>query len=377
MMNESQQPRLNEESLDDDLSQQTYDLLATLAPAAGEAPQPSMAFAKLQAKLKTQRYREVASLSPLPVQEGQVLTQSGKRRPRARWIMAAVAAGLALLLILPNANVLAQQFFSLFRVQQFQPVTINPQQVNRNLVLDLANFGDTQLQSDSSIAYPANPTKAEVEQYTHFSFLLPKKLPDGVGNTVHFSIIREEHATFVFNMTKARAYLKKIGDDAIAIPAQLENATYSITLSPGAIANYTNGCPAADTRGTDATKSGTAQCNAGSQFSLVEIPSPTIDSTGKASINDLRNFLLSLPHLPAPVRELLSHVNVQNGTVPVPMPPQANSQGVTVQGAQGVLLNDQSLGESVLLWQTHNMVYVITAHNNSRTQLLDAANSLG
>lgn len=376
MMNESQQPRLNEESLDADLSQQTYDLLTTLAPAPGEEPQPSVAFAKLQAKLKTQRYREIASLSPLPVQEGQVLTQSGKRRPRTRWIMAAVAAGLALLLILPNANVLAQQFFSLFRVQQFQPVTINPQQFNRNLVLDLANFGDTQLQSDSSIAYPANPTKAEVEQYTHFSFLLPKKLPDGVGNTVHFSIIREEHATFVFNMTKARVYLKKISDDAIAIPAQLENATYTITLSPGAIANYTN-CPTGDAQRAAAAKSNTAQCNAGSQFSLVEIPSPTIDSTGKASINDLRDFMLSLPHLPTPVRELLSHVNVQNGTVPVPMPPQADSQTVTVQGAQGVLLSDQSLGESVLLWQTHNMVYVITAHSGNRTQLLDAANSLG
>ncbi len=376
MMNESQQPKLNEENLEVDLSQETYDLFATLAPAPDEVPQSSVAFAKLQTKLKTQRYREVASLSPLPVQEGQVFTQSGKRRSRSRWIMAAVAAALALLLILPNANVLAQQFFSLFRVQQFQPVTINPQQINRNLILDLANFGDMQIQSDNSITYPRNPTKAEVEQYTHFSFLLPKRLPDGVGNTVHFSIIREEQATFVFNMTKARAYLKKIGDDAIAIPAQLENATYTITLSPGAIANYTNNCLTGDTQGADAAKSDTAQCNASSQFSLIEIPAPTIDSTGKASINDLRNFMLSLPHLPTPVRDLLAHVDVQSGTVPVPMPPQADSQSVTVQGAQGVLLSDQSLAESILLWQTHNMVYVISAHNCNRTQLLDAANSL-
>lgn len=375
MMNESQQSKLNKEDLDADLSQETYDLLTTLAPAPEEAPQPSVALAKLQAKLQKERYREVASPSPLPVQEGRRLTQSGEHRSRSRWIMAAVAAGLALLLILPNANVLAQQFFSLFRVQQFQPVTINPQQVNRNLILDLANFGDTQLQSDSSITYPRNPTRAEVEQYTHFSFLLPKKLPDGVGNTVHFSIIREEHATFVFNTTKARAYLEKIGDGAIAIPAQLENATYTITLSPGAIANYTN-CPTGDTQGTDTAKSDAAQCTAGSQFSLVEIPSPTIDSTGKASINDLRDFMLSLPHLPTPVRELLSHVNVQNGTVPVPMPPQADSQSVAVQGTQGVLLSDKSLGESILLWQTHDMVYVISAHNGNRTQLLDAANSL-
>lgn len=374
MMNESQQPKLNEENLDADLSQETRDLLTTLAPE--EVPEPSVAFAKFQAKLKTQRYHEVASLSPLPVQEGPMVTRSGKRWSRSRWIMAAVAAGLALLLILPNANVLAQQFFSLFRVQQFQPVTINPQQVNRNLILDLANFGDTQIQSDSSIAYPRNPTKAEVEQYTHFPFLLPKKLPDGVGNTVHFSIIREEHATFVFNTTKARAYLEKIGDSTMAIPAQLEDAAYAITLSPGAIANYTN-CPTGDAQSADAAKSDAAQCNAGSQFSLVEIPAPTIDSTGKASINDLRDFMLSLPHLPTPVRELLSHVDVQNGTVPVPMPPQADSQSVTVQGAQGVLMSDKSLGESILLWQTHNIVYVISAHNGNRTQLLDAANSLG
>jgi hypothetical protein len=110
---------------------------------------------------------------------------------------------------------------------------------------------------------------------------------------------------------------------------------------------------------------------------LVEIPAPTIDSTGKASINDLRDFMLSLPHLPVPIRELLSHVDVQSGTVPVPMPPQADSQHVTVRGAQGVLMSDQSLGESILRWQTHNMVYVITAHDSNRAQLLAAANSLG
>lgn len=380
-MNESQQHKRNDESLDADLSQETYDLLAMLEPAPAEAPQPSVAFARLQTKLKMESDRKIASLSPLPVQEGQRFIQSGKRRLRPRWMMAAVAASLALLLILPNANVLAQQFLSLFRVQQFQPVTINPQQLNSSLIQDLASFGDTQIQFDRGVASPRNPTKAEVEQYTHFPFLLPERLPDGVGNVVHFSIVNGGHATFVFNMAKARAYLKKIGDDSIAIPAQLANASYAITLSPGAIANYTNNCSTGDThKGADSAKttgsSSAAQCNAGNHFTLLEIPAPTIDGTGKASINDLRNFMLSLPHLPAPIHELLLHVDVQSGTVPVPLPPQANSRNVTVQGASGILMSDHSVSESILLWQTHNMVYVISAHTGNSAQLLDAANSL-
>ena len=406
-MNESPQHKQNDQSLNerflvnlhsneqtpeddsyqvDTMSQETYDLLATLDAAPDATTRPSVAFAALQTKLKAEQHPKITSLSPLPVQEGQPFIKSRKRRPRTRWILAAVAAVLAALLILPNASVLADQFLSLFRVQQFQPVTVDPQQLSRNLLTDLQSFGSIQIQNDNSAAPLSNPTQAQVEQYTHFPFLLPKNLPTGVGNNIHFFIVSGGHATFVFNATTAQAYMKQIGDGNIPIPAQLVGASYTITISPGAVADYTNGCPNGNgivrqiVNGASSAKTNSSsdvkQCTPSKQFVVAEIPTPTINGVGKASLSDLRDFMLSLPHLSAPIHTLLQHVDLQAGTVPVPMPPQANAQNVTVQGASGVLMFDQSLHEGVLLWQAHNRIYLLTANVSDGSQLLTVANSL-
>ncbi len=353
-----------------------YALFSTLDAAPVTASQTSTAFARLQAQLNENghlRTANTANITPMPVRRKTASFTPRTRAYSVRWLIAAVAALLLIALVTPNAQVLAQQFLSLFHVQQFQAVSISPEQVNRNLINDLMSFGTVQVTNNNN-NYPPNLTQAQVEQYTHIHILLPAQLPAGVGTTIHFSVFGGEQATFVFNAQTTREYMQQIGDGNMAIPANLDGATYHITVAPGALITYPSGCQNGQQAKT--LLSHLAPCQKSINFAMAELPSPVLESSGQASISDLRAFLLSLTHLPAPIHDMAMHVDETTGTVPVPMPPAANSQNVTINGANGILLTDSSFKQGAVLWQAHGIVYLLTGGTSDSTQLMAAANSL-
>jgi hypothetical protein len=259
--------------------------------------------------------------------------------------MAAVAAVLVVLLLLPNATVLAEQFLALFRVQQFQPVTVDPQTLGRELVSELQNFSDVKIASHA--ANQSNLTQAQVQKLIHFQLLLPSRLPSGVGHTMQFNLIGGGQVLFTFDAAKARAYLAKTGQGSVSIPSQLDGAKFSITVNSGVMVNYFDSC---QTASTSSEKMG-AQCSGGKTFSIVEIPSPVVNALGNASLKDLRDFLLSLPKQSSQVRDLLQHIDLNSGTVPLPIPSEVNAQQVTTHGASGILLADNSMKLAMVLWR--------------------------
>ncbi|HEX9132619.1 MAG TPA: hypothetical protein VF844_10025, partial [Ktedonobacteraceae bacterium] len=281
----------------------------------------------------------------------------GANKPRhtRRWLVAAVAAALIALLALPNARVLASQFLALFTVQQFQPVSVDPQSFRNGIGEDLQKFGDVSINSGNLSSIIQHPTQAQVEQKLSFKLLLPGQLPRGISDAAQFTLIDSVNGTFTFRTAQARAYLAQTGQGNVAIPAQLDGATYTFTSTPGVIIHYGSG---------------------DKPFYIGEIPSPVIQATGKASLKDLRDFVLSLPKLSPEVSLLLRDVNLDSGVVPLPIPPQIQAQQVTIQGAPGVLMADSSLSVGAALWQTHGIIYVVAGATSSDAQLLDIANSL-
>ena len=343
-------------------SLEVYDLLTILGPSPQEIPETKLALSALQARLDVQnRGEESHATVPSSAQSKIRFFQARKPQHPGRWWMAVAAAALIALIVLPNAGALANQFLALFSVQQFQPVSIDPQTFRNGLGEDLQSFGDMNI-NPGNLDNIQNPTQAQVEQSLHFKLLLPGHLPPGVGHVMQFSLINSEKDTFTFNAAKARTYLAQTGQSNVVIPSQLDGATFTITLSPGAIINYGNKCQ--------------DQCSGGKQFYIGEIPSPVIQATGKASLKDLRGFALSLPNLSSGVRLLLQDVNLDNGVVPLPIPPQIQAQQVEVHGTQGVLLIDSSLSLGGVIWQTHGIIYGIAGATSDSAQLLDSANSL-
>ncbi len=345
-------------------SLEVYNLLTVLDPSLHEIPETKLALSAVQARLDVQnRGEESHATVPSSAQSKIRFFQARKPQHPGRWWIAVVAAALIALIVLPNAGALANQFLALFSVQQFQPVSIDPQTFRNGIGEDLQSFGDVNINS-STLDGIQNPTQAQVEQYLNFKLLLPGHLPPGVGHAMQFSLINSENGTFTFNAAKARAYLAQTGQSSVSIPSQLNGATFTITLSPGVIINYGNKCQGQD------------QCSGGKQFYVGEIPSPVIQATGKASLKDLRDFALSLPKLSSGARLLLQDVNLNNGVVPLPIPPQIQAQQVTTHGTQGVLMTDSSLSLGVIVWQTHGIIYGIGGAISNSSQLLDSANSL-
>ena len=345
-------------------SQEVYDLLTVLGPSPHEIPETKLALSTLKARLDVQNRRE-ESRAALPSAAHSKISffQARKLQHPGRWWIAVAAAALVALLVLPNAGALANQFLALFSVQQFQPVSIDPQSFRNGIGEDLQNFGDVNSNS-GNLDSIQNPTQAQVEKYLNFKLLLPGHLPPGVGHAMQFSLINSENGTFTFNATKARTYLAQTAQSSVAIPSQLDGATFTITLSPGVIINYGDQCQGQD------------QCSGGKQFYIGEIPSPVIQATGKASLKDLRDFALSLPKLTSGARLLLQDVDLNSGVVPLPIPPQVQAQQVAIQGTQGVLMTDTSLSLGAVIWQTHGIIYGIGGATSDSAQLLDSANSL-
>jgi hypothetical protein len=311
----------------------------------------------------------VASKSDVPAPR---FVQRRWYRSRTRWFLGAAAAMLIFLLIFPGTGALANQFLSLFRVQQFQPVQTveRPEELTRNMALALQNFGTVQWDRDmdtSVVTHASGTNLSDIEKSLSFHPQLPTVLPDGVGRVPQFSVSRSTTTKFVFNQATAQAYLKQTGQSDVVIPASLANAQFSIKLAPGFAAVYYDHCDAPAQDGKQSCSSGKAN------FVIGEIPGPQITADGKASLSDLRAFLLSLPRLTPDLHNLVAHTDVNSGVIPVPVPSDANGQQVSVQGVQGVSLSYAK--GNLIVWQKQGLIYIVTAYGSDSAQVLKSVQS--
>ncbi len=329
-----------------------YDLLATLAPSQAAVVEPASALAHMQTRIRedVQEVERPKTLNPLTTNMAR--RQRWYRRPRS-WVAAVAAAVIIALIVLPNAGVLADQFLSLFRVQQFQPITINPADFRSQPLPGLQDFGTAKLQGGNM---KDNLTEAQAAQLVQFHILLPTYVPKGVSGNLQYSVMTGAEVTFTFNSSSTRAYLDKNGGKNITIPANLNGATFTINVAAGVEMQYNN--------------SNTVP------FIIAEVPSPVIRATGNATLNELRDFLLSLPNMPPSLVSQLKGIDLNSGTIPIPLPPQVTAQHVTIHGAPGLLLADNTPIGGGVIWQTHDMIYAVGGATGNATQLMETANSL-
>ncbi len=306
-----------------------------------------------------------ATVQVLPARR--VAPRKWYRAPRG-WMVAAIAAVLIVLVLLPNSGALASQFLSLFRVQHFQTVQVTKQDIqtlSSRPIPSLQDLGTLQVQPNS-LQTQDDLTEAQAAQMVNFPILLPHYLPRGIPTTPDFSVMSAGQATFTFNASKARSFFTKNGYGNVHIPANLDGATFELTMSAGVMISYGN--------------------QVDTQFMVVEIPSPLIRATGSASLEELRNVALSLPGLPSQLVAQLRQIDLSSGIVPLPVPSGINSQTITVHGTSGLLLTSNISttiehikkfpAGSAVVWQTQNIIYAVGGTVSDTHQLLTSANSL-
>jgi hypothetical protein len=312
--------------------------------------------------------RSQAKKAPTQVLPSRKIAPQKWYKTRRNWLLAAVAAVMAALLLFSNNGALANQFLSLFRVQLFQPVQVTKQDVqvlSSRPIPTFDDMGTLQIQS-GSLQTQDNLTQAQAVKLVNFSILVPHTLPRGISGTPDFSVIGAGHGTFTFNASKARAFFVKNGYGNVNIPANLDGATFEVTTTAGVVIAY----------GTETT----------TQFMVVEFPSPVVRATGSASLQELRDVALSIPGLPPKLVTQLRQIDLNSGVVPLPIPSGIDSQSITVQGTQGLLLTSNLSttipqlkkfpAGSAVVWQTHGIIYAVGGTVSDTALLLNSANSL-
>jgi hypothetical protein len=154
---------------------------------------------------------------------------------------------------------------------------------------------------------------------------------------VRFSPATQTRLTF--DKQKTRAYFDSMNRKDVALPDNLDGATLAVSLPPIVILEYggTNGKPAVMVGEARAVEMG------------VE---------GKASLDDVRSFLLTMPGLPDDLARQLRSIQDWRSTLPIPVPVDKISwQDTTVSGAPGYLLNDNTGLGSAVIWQANGQIY--------------------
>lgn len=257
-----------------------------------------------------------------------------------RWLVSgAVAAAMLSSLASPQVRVEANQFLSLFRVDQFEVVTLTPNDIseienwvseNKDGTLDLKGIGQLEMSKSAGEATHF-ATAEEAEEAGH---AVPRLGQSGVEGV---SVIPASAITFTLDVDKANQLLAQLGSDQ-QFEARLDGKPFTVSTSEAIHTDYV-------------TEDG--------YVTHMQTKSPEINVPEGVSIEQLRATLLSLPFLPENVKTQLAGIDDIESTLPIPYAATEGSQMTEVQvnGAEGIAVESEE--HSYILWQENGNIHTI------------------
>lgn len=301
--------------------------------------------------------------------------------PRQRWAWATtvVLLMLAASLAFPRVRAIAVDFLGLFRVEQITVLPVN--------LVDLpASFSPTgprieQMFGDSAQHEQLGERKtaatvAEASQLAGMRVRLPSNLPDpeqlvvSPGSRISFSV----------DLPRVRALLQEMGRSDILLPDDLDNATVLAELPVHVVAGYgdcSSEAAASPERRVDPDDPQTYKNS--NCIILAQMPSPTISAPPGLDIDQIGKAFLQILGMSAAEAELVSRNIDWATTLVLPIPANATSREVTIDGVKGTLIEEPRSHTRtptyVLIWVKDGMLYFIQGVSDSATAF-EMANSL-
>lgn len=278
-----------------------------------------------------------------------------------RWRLAlgglAAAVALTLTIATPQGQALAATFLAQFRSQRLAIVTFDPNQTRQTGLFRMERLGTVQNNR------PPTPVELgsaqEAASKAGFPVLQPDPatLPAGAAKTpkVRFSPASETRLTF--DKQKTREYFDSINRKDLSLPEKLDGSTLVVALPPIVMLEY----PGTDNK--PAVMIGQAR----------EVQ---VGVEGRASLDEVRAFMLSLPDLPPELARQLRSISDWTTTLPIPVPiDKVTWQETTIAGAQAYILNDNTGLGSGVIWQRDSRILGVAGPMKA-TDLRKVAESL-
>ena len=263
-----------------------------------------------------------------------------------KWV--AVAASVTVLTGLLAFSPVQQavaDFLSIFRVQKFQMVQINSddlEQMARAIEtkvgeVDLQQFGKMEVsKKQEHMKLPL----AKAQSQLPFQLKQPSYLPTGLLLADKVSLHSEGQAEFQLNVKQANSLLKGLGAQTF-LPESLEGKDFSVHVPAGVRMDYVNG-------------------EGNSAFTLSQFSSPELTVPDGVDPRDLRSALLDLPILPSDFRRQLASIEDWQNTMIIPDTGEGNIEKITIGSKEAIF--GENNGMSNLMWIDQGVIYQLYGH---------------
>ena len=346
---------------------------AFLTAAAIPAPDTAAALRGLYARLPEPEREPVARPRWL---------RDPRRRARAtRWSATALgAASVGVVLVGAGA---AQGFITIFQPEQLAPVAVSAADVSS--LQELASYGEV----SGVPTLTLTPTSRQgALQATGIDPPQLSALPSGLPSTPAYDVIGGGTVTFTFDPARAAAAALAHGATLPPMPADVGHSTLQLTLPSALVEIYGTGlsqllprsaasaAPAGTGPDVGAGSSGDLSAVGTPSLAIVAARLPVVSSTGVSAAR-IEAYLLAQPAVPAGLAAEIHALADPATTLPVPIPISlATSETVSVDGARGLLIGDETGAGSLVLWEHDGVVYAVVGTVTSG-QVLDVADQIG
>ncbi|MCO5178233.1 MAG: DUF4367 domain-containing protein [Thermomicrobiales bacterium] len=292
-------------------------------------------------------------------------------RPQGRAI-AAMATAVVLLLVvtLSPMRTVANDFLDQFRVQKFAAITIPmnfeaPDQTamfqmmsaaaeNPAVHDELAGLGtfESTFQIDAAHMPTALTEAQAADQYAGLQ--VPQNLPDGFDSAPQAYVTEAGSASYALNVDKMRELIDQVNLPIYAFDSVTSpTLTFAVDVPTAAILRY--------------------QDAAGQNLIVGQMVSPQLDIPSEFNMDQLREDILRFPGLPSDLVTQLRAVDDWESTLIVPIPEDATSESVKVNGNPGLLIKaDEGNG---VLWEDNGTLYAVFGQVTA-DQIMSTAKSL-
>ena len=305
--------------------------------------------------------------------------QEWMSRGVVRWATTAAAVAIfALLVTQTPLRTYAQNFLTIFQPHLFEPVGLTASDVSKLRALpNLEAFGTMRGTPKPHFAEFSDIGAAQ--RASGMAIAQPTYLPPAVSKQRSYHVTKAVSASFTFSAAKARAFAQRKRVNVPAMTGALDGAT--MTASVGPVVVQVDG----PQRRFSVHRARNHRPFEVNDRDLHSMPTDTIVITqarapkvvsSRATVAQIESYLLSMPGVPADLAAQIRGIRSLDQTVPVPFRiDKETAQKVDVQGAQGLLVGDNTGVGSGVMWQKNGTVYGV-AGPFSASEILKVANSI-
>jgi hypothetical protein len=283
-------------------------------------------------------WQRLSTTAPLPQQAPPARAAAPVRSGRVRALVRrpAVAVAAVAVVLAGAGTAAANDWLPIFHTEQIVPVSIS----SADLVAlpDLSNYGDVQVTGEPGAhavrdaAAAASASGLDVPQVV--------SLPRGISGDPTYQVGGQISATFTFSADRAAKAAAEAGTTLPPPPPGLDGSQVKLVAGPGVAEIWSQraGVPA---------------------LVVGRAVAPTAFSSG-ASFETVRDYLLSLPGLPADVAEQLRTFTADGSTLPLPVPAdRVTTSTAQVHGVSATVLTTRDRTMAAVVWVQDGVVTAV------------------